>query len=338
MLRRRWIPSGAIALGAHIGALLVALRPVSMAPLGASPPEDLAASTIDLEDLSSPPSSTASREQALAGDELVRQAVAREAAGAKPSVRHASAAPVPGEDGSQGVDALPEVLSQSPGATDNDGWSFNPGKPGDWTGPLAISRAVREGGAEARGTEGAGEGGGVSKSGGLVEGLDARDAALGLGRGGGAVVSALEVAARNDPRLAEGRATFDVGIDNNGRITVALVSASESATAWAHVGEAMRGSLDPSRVRIPPGASGWHVVAAVEAKVQYPNGADPKKMGTHVVGKPFEQPLALEHSGKVCTVRLQLGLVPLSGGCDPTNIGMHAARVVRGQIVSEGRL
>jgi hypothetical protein len=337
VLRRRWIPSGAIALAAHVGALLVALRPVSMAPLEAPPPEDAASSTIDLEDLPSPLSSTASREQARAGDEAT-QAVAREAAGAKPSARHASAASVPGEDRSESVNALPEVLSQSPGSAANDGWSFNPAKAGDWTGPVAIGRAVREGGAESKGAEGAVEAEGVSKSGGLVEGLDARDAALGLGRGGGAVVSALEVAARNDPTLAEGRATFDVGIDNNGRITVALVSASESAAAWAHVGEAMRGSLDPARVRIPPGASGWHVVAAVEAKVQYPNGADPKKMGTHVVGKSLEQPLALEHSGKVCTVRLQLGLVPLSGGCDPTNIGMHAARVVRGQVVSEGRL
>ena len=122
-------------------------------------------------------------------------------------------------------------------------------------------------------------------------------------------------------------------------------------------------SLDPKRVRIPPGARGWHVVAMVEAKVQYPNGVDPKKLGTHVSGSASpaleenkhrtsveDAPLVFKkmpgitvaHAGKVCSVAVTLGLsfspLGISGGCDPSNIGTHALRVVRSHVVSEGRL
>jgi hypothetical protein len=252
-----------------------------------------------------------------------------------------------------------ELPAQPQGPASDDGWSFNPSTAPELTGPNAIARAVRRGAEGGQGGENGSDAAptGVSKTGGLVEGLDARDAALGMGRGGGAVVSALELAARNDPIFIEGTATFDVGIDTSGHVTVALLNASTAAGAWTHVGEAMRGSLDAKVIRIPPGAPGWHVVATVEAKVQYPNGADPKKMGTRIIAKPprvienkhratigdppiiIEGPvLALEHTGKVCGIRLELGTTPISGYCDPTNIGMNALRVVRGHVVSEGRL
>jgi hypothetical protein len=200
---------------------------------------------------------------------------------------------------------------------------------------------------------------GPSTSGGVVEGLDARDAALGLGRGG-PVISALENAVAGSDAPFEGAATFDVGIDTSGHVSVALLESSVASPGWARVAAAARAAIDPSRVRIPPGARGWHVVARVEAKVQYPNGADPKKMGTHVEASPGKlvedkarphahaPPIVLEkvpgvtlaHAGKVCTVRITLGLtpVPISGGCDPSNIGMNPLRVVHGHIVSEGRL
>jgi hypothetical protein len=49
--------------------------------------------------------------------------------------------------------------------------------------------------------------------------------------------------------------------------------------------------------------------------------------------------ITLAHAGKVCSVRISLGLTsPIAGVCDPTNIGMHPLRVVHGHIVSEGRL
>ncbi|HEY1696286.1 MAG TPA: hypothetical protein VGG39_29175 [Polyangiaceae bacterium] len=197
----------------------------------------------------------------------------------------------------------------------------------------------------------------LSPTGGLAEGLDAHDSAIGLGRGG-PVLSALEVAA-NDEGTAQGNATFDVSIDAAGRVSVSLVNASTSADAWSRVGQAMRSAIDASHVRLPPGANGWHVVARVDAKVQYPNGRQPKDLGTRVeadglalgtnprratVGDPpivFKKMpgITLAHSGKVCSVRIHLGLgPPIAGGCDPSNIGAHETRVVTTRVVSEGRL
>jgi hypothetical protein len=245
----------------------------------------------------------------------------------------------------------------------SDGWTFDPRMPADVLAPNAIAQAVREAhpAAEPAGQPGAARAPtGVSKTGGLAEGLDAHDASIGLGRGG-PVVSALEVAAASS-EAPDGSATFDVTIDAGGRVSVALLGASASAGAWSKVGAAVRASLDPSRLRIPPGAGGWHVVATVEAKVQYPNGVDPKKLGTRVEGSSslaleenkqratVEDPpivfkktpgITVAHAGKVCSVAVTLGLSfasGISGGCDPSNIGAHTLRVVRSHVVSEGRL
>jgi hypothetical protein len=80
---------------------------------------------------------------------------------------------------------------------------------------------------------------------------------------------------------------------------------------------------------------------------------DPKRLGTAVGASPGavhvdKNGLVLEkvpgitfaHSGKVCSVKITLGLtlVPIGGGCDPSNIGMHTLRVVHAHVVSEGRL
>lgn len=240
----------------------------------------------------------------------------------------------------------------------SDGWTFDPRKPADVLAPSAIAQAVREALPAPRAAAEAPTG--VSKTGGLAEGLDAHDASIGLGRGG-PVVSALEVAAASS-EAPDGSATFDVAIDASGHISVALLSASAAAGAWTKVGAAAGASLDPKQVRIPPGARGWHVVAMVEAKVQYPNGLDPKKLGTHVEGSTslsleenkhrttVEDPpivfkkvpgITVAHAGKVCSVALTLGLSfgsGISGGCDPSNIGAHTLRVVRSHVVSEGRL
>jgi hypothetical protein len=357
-VKRSWIPSGAIAIAAHLGALL-ALHPVeprAFPPTPTAPvaPQDSLLDAIEVEPLRNAlvPSPSPSP---------VAEPGSRETTphprGAKLAGERAPAEPGPAGELLPARRSEPPAQPQGP-ATD-DGWSFNPSTTPELTRPDAITRAVRGGGTRGQGGENGSETEptGVSKTGGLVEGLDAHDAALGMGRGGGAVVSALELAARDDPSFIEGTATFDVGIDTSGHVTVALLNASNAAGAWTHVGEAMRGSLDPKVIRIPPGAPGWHVVATVEANVQYPNGADPKKMGTRFIAKPpriienkhratigdppiiIEGPvLALEHTGKVCGIRLELGTTPISGYCDPTNIGMNALRVVRSHVVSEGRL
>ena len=341
-MKRSWIPS-AIAIAIHVGALL-ALRASDPGALRArpgplAPPEPLS-DVIEVEPLPDP----------AAPSPLPSPASGSREAAPAPLGAKLAATRAPSEAGpvEQPMSAPPSELPAQPqGPAPDDGWTFNPSTAPELTSAGAIARAVRRGAEGGQGSENGTEPAppaprGVSKSGGLVEGLDARDAELGMGRGGGAVVSALELAARNDPSFIEGTATFDVGIDTSGHVTVALLNASSAAGAWTHVGDAMRGSLDPKVVRIPPGAPGWHVVATVEAKVQYPNGADPKKMGTHFIAKPprvienkhratigdppiiIEGPvLALEHTGKVCGIRLELGTTPISGYCDPTNIGMN---------------
>jgi len=240
----------------------------------------------------------------------------------------------------------------------SDGWTFDPRKPADVLTTAAIAQGVHDAlpapGATTASTTG------VSKTGGLAEGLDAHDASIGLGRGG-PVVSALEVAAASS-EAPDGSATFDVTIDAGGHVSVALLGASAASAAWTKVGAVAGASLDPKRIRIPPGAQGWHVVAMVDSKVQYPNGVDPKKLGTHVEASPslaleenkrratIEDPpivfkkvpgITVAHAGKVCTVAFSLGLTfgpGISGGCDPSNIGAHPLRVVRSHVVSEGRL
>jgi hypothetical protein len=223
-------------------------------------------------------------------------------------------------------------------------WTFDPRGPLDITAPRFVARATQEATAERAPA-------GVSASGGLVEGLDAHDASIGMGRGGPVLV-ALEAAARGTDAPFEGTATFDVAVDTSGHVSIALVDASSASAQWSKVADATRTSLDPARLRIAPGAHGWHVVAQLEAKVQYPNGLDPKSLGAtaqatagHVKERnesvDIELPRAtLAVAGKVCSIRLDLGLTltPISGGCNPENIGMRPLRVVHGHVVSEGRL
>jgi hypothetical protein len=232
-------------------------------------------------------------------------------------------------------------------------WSFDGRQPPDVTSSGFIARATQGIGAEGLAPNG------PSTTGGLAEGLDARDSANGIGRGG-LVVSALETAAASADAPFEGAATFDVGIDTSGHVSVVVLDATVASPGWSRIAAATRAAIDPARLRIPPGARGWHVVARLEAKVQYPNGLDPKNLGTSVEASPGklvedknrpdahappvvivkEPGITLAHSGKVCTVRLTLGLtlVPITGGCDPSNIGMQPLRVVHGHVVSEGRL
>lgn len=347
---RRWLPSGAIALAAHVAAMVAMHAPPAGGPAQPQAPETSELPfeiALVAEETPTPPES-------LPAPASERTAVVQRApAGSGVASRDAE------EPTGKAIEGPvePTAPTAAPPSASGDGWTFNPGKAVDVTSSGFIAQAVRPAPSP---EEPAGGPTGVSTSGGLVEGLDARDLSIGLGRGGGMVVSALEAAAAGDAAPFEGRATFDVAIDASGHVSVALLNASSGAAQWARLGQATRASIDPSRLRIPPGARGWHVVADVEAKVQYPNGLDPKKLDTHVEAagarivenkerdEAHQPPLlfdktpgvTLAHAGKVCTVRVTLGLTltPISGGCDPSNIGARAVRVVHGHVVSEGRM
>jgi hypothetical protein len=242
----------------------------------------------------------------------------------------------------------PGPLEESPlpepqPAPAGSGWAFDPRKPLDVTSSAFIASATQRPSAEPPPT-------GASTSGGLVEGLDGQDAARGMGRSG-PVLSALESATRASDSSVLGVATFDVAVDADGRVTVHVVEASSAFADWSKIAEATRASIVPGRIRIPPGARGWHVVARLEAKEQYPNGVAPKTLGTKLVGTPaaihetkdrvdIQLPQAtLATAGKVCSLAITVGLSPgISGGCNPENIGAHLARIVEGRVLSEGRL
>jgi len=340
---RRWLPYGAIALATHL-ATLAALRGPARAPAPAS--TEVTITDLDVElappvEAPLPPHPSSPAEAAVVRATSTR--AARATSDTSPGPREA---------------AEPSALPSPTAPASSDGWTFDPRKPVDALAPTAIAQAVRE--ARPAAEAAAEPPTGVSKTGGLAEGLDAHDASIGMGRGG-PVVSALEVAAASS-EAADGSATFDVAIDASGHVSVALLSATAASGAWTKVGATASASLDPKRVRIPPGARGWHVVAMVEAKVQYPNGVDPKKLGTRVEGSPsleleenkhratIEDPpivfkkvpgITVAHAGKVCSLSVTLGLSfasGISGGCDPSNIGTHTLRVVRSHVVSEGRL
>jgi hypothetical protein len=259
-------------------------------------------------------------------------------------MREAREATSPGEatrEPSPGETGEPVPASSS----GDEGWSFAPTKPVDVTSTKVVAQSARD--VVNEGTDRLGAGTAV---GGLSKGLDDRDVDLGLGRGG-PVLSALEAASRGMDVPVEGAATFDVAIDISGHVSVALSDVSSQYAAWSRVASAAGAAVDAKRVRIPPGARGWHIVVRIDAKVQYPNGLKPKQLGNHFEATPGEidkdslvmkkiPGFTISHVGKVCGVGLSVTILGPSiiGGCDPSNIGMPAGRIVSGHIVSEGRL
>jgi len=175
-----------------------------------------------------------------------------------------------------------------------------------------------------------------STTGGVVEALDAHDAAIGLSRSG-PLLTALEGAAEDSDAPPAGTATFDVGIEASGHVSVTLLDASSDQAGWSTVGNSTQRAIDPRRVRMPPDGSGWHAVVRVEARLVYPDGLDPGHLGTKVTASAAG--VNFTTAGKVCALSLTVGLgLGINGGCDLANIGAHALRVVHGHVVREGRL
>jgi hypothetical protein len=331
-MKRTLLPRGlvflATAVAVHASLLFVRSRPDTHVP----PPEEVTVIETDVSTGAPAPEDTA--RQAARASEIGK--VDR----VSPGVQRSAAAT--GRESERAQESSGEPSPAAPGVSEESGgWSLQPEAPMDVTSRSVIARAART-------IVGAAPPSGESTTGGVAEALDAHDSAIGMGRGG-PVISALENAAAGEDAPFDGAATFDVAIHTDGQISVALLDAVSASEEWSKVGEATRRALDPKRVRIPPGARGWHVVVRLEAKVQYPNGLDPAKLGTKVTvspanGSSSEAPsparASLAYVGKVCSVRLTLGLtlIPISGGCDPTNIGARPLRMVHGHVVKEGRL
>lgn len=239
--------------------------------------------------------------------------------------------------------AAPAVVATEPGT-----WSFSTTAPVDvlaarpLVGPVTPEPAPAPSAARP-----------PSRTGGLVEGLDARDREVGLGHGG-PVLSAVEEAARVPGESApEGHATFEVTVHRSGSVNVSVRNATDGT--WESLREAIVRGVAAKRVTLPTSASGMRFVIAIDARVQWPDGKRSADVGTKPLlsmgpgSKTPNQPglsfqnvpmVGVVHQGKVCSVggAVYPGFVAIGGGCSPENIGQPAARIVHGRIESEARL
>jgi hypothetical protein len=211
----------------------------------------------------------------------------------------------------------------------------------------------------------------ASTTGGLQEGLEAHDRALGLGPSG-PVLSALYRAAHGDVAPQTGVALFHVTVLSSGTVEVALSQATDQTAAWTQVATRAAEALRKSPPRIPSSRSGVSVVVEITAEEVFPNGlkrkqlqgphveaqaprlqsgesaqAELKKLnpvagdtGAPVTGTPAIVDLPgvyLAETGKVCSYRIGLSALgpSLSGGCELSNVGAKAQRMVRTQVREE---
>ena len=204
-----------------------------------------------------------------------------------------------------------------------------------------------------------------STTGGLQEGLDAQDRALGLGPSG-PVISALFHAAHTSAAPEEGTARFQVTVLDTGAVEIQLSEASGNFDGWYAVGTQAAEALRRSRPRVPRGHAGMRLSIELRAEETLPNGVKTKALHDpqlRVAPLRFRStqaeqadlkdrnPVAGENqqlaagtkanadapgvyvagSGKVCSYRAGLtilGLPMLDGGCDLSNIGARPQRMV----------
>lgn len=215
----------------------------------------------------------------------------------------------------------------------------------------------------------------VSSTGGLAEALEARDQALGLGPAG-AVLTAVHEAGYSDIAPALGTAIFSITVLRSGAIDVQLTGASSQNGAWAKVGESIAAAIRRKPPRIAPTRIGVRLGIEVVAEERWPNGQatrsdsgpkiaaqGPKFEATETAkqallernpaavpepdappGKPplqanYEAPgVFVQGRGKVCSYKIGISPIPISGGCDPANIGQPARRVVSTRVISQTML
>jgi hypothetical protein len=212
----------------------------------------------------------------------------------------------------------------------------------------------------------------ASTTGGIAEALEAHDQKVGIGPAG-AVLSAIHEAGYSDAAPAIGSATFSITVLRSGAIDVQLTGVSSEHAAWSKVGDNIVAAIRKKPPRIPPSRSGVRLSVEVVAEERWPNGqATRENHGPKVTAKapqfkavdeaqkellernPAAVPdsnaptgktnlvanvdmpgIFVEQRGKVCSYRIGLSPTFFSGGCDPSNIGAKARRVVSTKIVSQ---
>ena len=215
----------------------------------------------------------------------------------------------------------------------------------------------------------------VSSTGGLAEALEARDQSLGLGPAG-AVLTAVHDAGYSEIAPALGTATFSITVLRSGDVDVRLTGASSQAEGWVKLGESIAAAIRRKPPRISEARSGVRLGIEVVAEERWPNGqatrldsgptlavTPPKFQAVETAkqsllernpaavpdpdapaGKPrlqanFDAPgIFVQGRGKVCSYRIGLSPIPISGGCDPANIGAKPRRVVSTRVINQTML
>ncbi|MFZ5891677.1 MAG: hypothetical protein ACOY0T_11540 [Myxococcota bacterium] len=211
----------------------------------------------------------------------------------------------------------------------------------------------------------------ASTTGGLLEGLEERDRALGLSPSG-RVRSALLQAAHTEVAPQLGVARFHVTLTREGQVEVSLKSFSDNKSGWEAVAQRAADELRRSPPRIPPPRKGARMLVEIKAESVMPNGAKAadfhgprlearpprirsleaskeaikdKNPATNMPTEPGRElavavdvpGVFVSVSGKVCKVRA--GITPfglaIAGGCDPSNIGAKPMRMVHSRVSEE---
>jgi hypothetical protein len=117
----------------------------------------------------------------------------------------------------------------------------------------------------------------VSTTGGLQEGLEEHDRALGLGPEG-RVLSALHHAAHAGVAPEVGVARFEVTVHRSGTVEVALGAFSRDAEQWKKVAANLVSDLRAAPPRIPPPREGLKLVVELAAEWTLPNGTKAREL------------------------------------------------------------
>ena len=197
----------------------------------------------------------------------------------------------------------------------------------------------------------------VSTTGGVQEGLEARDRELGLAPSG-RVISAVHAAAHTTAAPEVGVARFDVTVHRTGTVEVTLGAASGQVEQWKKVAAHIAKELRAAQPRIPPRRQGLKLVVELSLESTLPNGTNVKSLAKpHVDAPPpkiqsseaakeqiaqenptVKNPTAedivvkldmpgvyLAESGKVCSYRFGLGSISpgrgLGAAVGPTGQG-----------------
>jgi len=117
----------------------------------------------------------------------------------------------------------------------------------------------------------------ASTTGGLQEGLEAHDRALGLGPEG-RVLSALQHAAHEGLAPEVGVARFEVTVHRSGVVEVTLGAASRDGEQWRNVAADVARNLRAAPPRIAPPREGFKLVVELAADWTLPNGTKPSEL------------------------------------------------------------